>query len=109
MLAEAARRLPGHAFTHGDVCALPYADASFDAVTTVYTLRNFPDLDAGLLEMVWRRTSFALSNLLCCFVHACALTPHPPGARAATGRDAGHPGCLSSELWADAPVDGALA
>jgi hypothetical protein len=75
MLAECARRLPGHTFTHGDVCALPYADASFDAVTTVYTLRNFPDLNAGLVEMVWLRTSCALSKLLmlfCARMHAVA-------------------------------------
>jgi demethylmenaquinone methyltransferase/2-methoxy-6-polyprenyl-1,4-benzoquinol methylase len=52
MLSEASRRHPLHTFTHGDVCALPYADASFDAVTTVFTLRNFPDRDAGLREML---------------------------------------------------------
>ncbi len=52
MLAEASRRHPAHTFTHGDVCALPYADATFDVVTTVFTLRNFPDRDAGLAEML---------------------------------------------------------
>ncbi|MDF1521898.1 MAG: bifunctional demethylmenaquinone methyltransferase/2-methoxy-6-polyprenyl-1,4-benzoquinol methylase UbiE [Trueperaceae bacterium] len=35
----------------GDGTALPYADASFDAVTIAYGLRNFADVDAGLREI----------------------------------------------------------
>ncbi|MBP3228295.1 MAG: bifunctional demethylmenaquinone methyltransferase/2-methoxy-6-polyprenyl-1,4-benzoquinol methylase UbiE [Bacteroidaceae bacterium] len=38
-------------FEKGDVLALPYADASFDAVTVAYGARNFADLDRGLAEM----------------------------------------------------------
>ncbi|MEX2503183.1 MAG: bifunctional demethylmenaquinone methyltransferase/2-methoxy-6-polyprenyl-1,4-benzoquinol methylase UbiE [Trueperaceae bacterium] len=34
----------------GDGTALPYADASFDAVTIAFGLRNFADVDAGLRE-----------------------------------------------------------
>ena len=56
MLEEARRIVPGATFTHGDVCALTYEDGTFDAVTTVYTLRNFPDLEQGLREM-YRVTS----------------------------------------------------
>lgn len=52
MLREAAARHPGRRFTRGDACALPYADASFDIVTTVFTLRNFPDMQTSLREMV---------------------------------------------------------
>lgn len=52
MLQEARRLYPKFTFTHGDVCALPYSDGAFDLVTTVYTLRNFPDLYDGLKEMV---------------------------------------------------------
>ena len=52
MLAEASARLPGRRFTRGDACALPHADATFDVVTTVFTLRNFPDLQGSLREMV---------------------------------------------------------
>ncbi|KAK3254772.1 hypothetical protein CYMTET_36024 [Cymbomonas tetramitiformis] len=52
MLQEAQRLYPKYTFTHGDVCALPYSDGAFDMVTTVYTLRNFPDLYSGLEEMV---------------------------------------------------------
>ena len=34
----------------GDGLALPYPDASFDALTIAYGLRNFADLDRGLAE-----------------------------------------------------------
>ncbi len=34
----------------GDGLALPYPDASFDALTIAYGLRNFADLDKGLAE-----------------------------------------------------------
>lgn len=34
----------------GDGLALPYPDASFDAVTVAYGLRNFADVDKGLQE-----------------------------------------------------------
>lgn len=37
-------------FERADGTALPYADASFDAVTVAYGLRNFADPDAGLEE-----------------------------------------------------------
>ena len=58
MLDEARRVVPGAEFTHGDVCALKHADGAVDAVTTVYTLRNFPDLRRGVEEM-YRVTSTA--------------------------------------------------
>lgn len=34
----------------GDACAVPFADASFDAVAVGWGLRNVPDLDACLVE-----------------------------------------------------------
>lgn len=37
----------------GDATALPFADASFDAVTIAYGLRNVADPDKGLME-AWR-------------------------------------------------------
>ena len=50
MLDEARRVAPAD-FRRGDVCALDHPDDTFDLVTTVYTLRNFPDLRRGVREM----------------------------------------------------------
>jgi demethylmenaquinone methyltransferase/2-methoxy-6-polyprenyl-1,4-benzoquinol methylase len=38
-------------FEWGDALELPYADASFDAVTVGFGVRNLADLDAGLVEL----------------------------------------------------------
>ena len=38
-------------WTAGDMTALPFADRSFDVVTTGYGLRNVPDLDAAVAEI----------------------------------------------------------
>jgi demethylmenaquinone methyltransferase/2-methoxy-6-polyprenyl-1,4-benzoquinol methylase len=38
-------------FELGDALALPYGDASFDAATAAFGVRNFQDLGAGLAEM----------------------------------------------------------
>lgn len=38
-------------FVCGDMCALPFPDASFSLVTTGYGLRNVPDLDRALTEI----------------------------------------------------------
>ena len=35
-----------------DSTALPFADASFDAVTVAFGVRNFEDLERGLAEMI---------------------------------------------------------
>lgn len=55
MLAVARRRaraLPAPVdFVQGDALALPFADATFDAVTLSYGLRNLADFAAGLAEM----------------------------------------------------------
>ena len=40
------------AFVAGDALALPFADASFDAVTISFGLRNLTDPDAGLAELL---------------------------------------------------------
>lgn len=48
--AKAARRGVDVVLEVGDGTALPYPDASFDAVTIAYGLRNFADVDAGLRE-----------------------------------------------------------
>jgi demethylmenaquinone methyltransferase/2-methoxy-6-polyprenyl-1,4-benzoquinol methylase len=38
-------------YVTGDMCALPFADASCDLVTTGYGLRNVPDLRGAIAEM----------------------------------------------------------
>ena len=48
--AKAARQGVEVTLEVGDGTALPYRDASFDAVTIAYGLRNFADVDAGLRE-----------------------------------------------------------
>src|SRR5438094_691552 len=51
-LAHAKNRT-GRAVTFmvGDMLALPFADATFDAATVGYGLRNVPDLDAAIGEV----------------------------------------------------------
>ena len=40
-------------FALGDVSDMSsIADNSYDLVTTVYTLRNFPDVEGGIVEMI---------------------------------------------------------
>ncbi len=54
MVAAAARRYAGqraYAWTVADVLHLPFADATFDAVTNGFLLRNVVDLPAGIAEM----------------------------------------------------------
>ena len=54
MVAAAARRYAdqrAYAWTVADVLHLPFADATFDAVTNGFLLRNVVDLPAGIAEM----------------------------------------------------------
>lgn len=51
-LARAKRSAtPRPVFLVGDMCALPFADASFDLVTTGYGLRNVPVLTTAIEEI----------------------------------------------------------
>lgn len=52
MLEEARRLDPASTYFEGDVCAIDRPDASFDAVITVYTSRNFPDLEGSVRDMM---------------------------------------------------------
>ncbi len=51
MLERARRKAPGIRFVQGDALALPFPDASFDAATVGFGVRNLDDLDAGLREL----------------------------------------------------------
>jgi demethylmenaquinone methyltransferase/2-methoxy-6-polyprenyl-1,4-benzoquinol methylase len=51
MLERARRKDAGVRWEQANALALPYEDASFDAVTVGFGARNFSDLPAGLAEM----------------------------------------------------------
>src|SRR5690606_11405096 len=52
MLAVGKRRRPDMSFVAGDALALPFADATFDAVTISFGLRNVADPPAALAELL---------------------------------------------------------
>lgn len=52
MLQVGKRRRPDLGFTAADALRLPFADASFDAVTISFGLRNVADADAALAELL---------------------------------------------------------
>lgn len=52
MLEVGKRERPGLAFTAGDGMQLPFADATFDAVTISFGLRNIVDPIQGLRELL---------------------------------------------------------
>lgn len=52
MLAIAKRKAPQAEYRLADVERLPFGDASFDAVTCAFGVRNFVHLEQGLKEMV---------------------------------------------------------
>jgi demethylmenaquinone methyltransferase/2-methoxy-6-polyprenyl-1,4-benzoquinol methylase len=68
MLGVGKRTRPGLAFTAGDATRLPFANASFDAVTISFGLRNVVDPDAALQEMA-RVTRSGGRLVVCEFSH----------------------------------------
>src|SRR3712207_776959 len=69
MLAVGKRRRPDLGFVNGDATRLPFADASFDAVTISFGLRNVVDPGRALTEM--RRVTRPGGRLVVCeFSHA---------------------------------------
>jgi demethylmenaquinone methyltransferase/2-methoxy-6-polyprenyl-1,4-benzoquinol methylase len=64
MLRVGKRARPELGFTAGDATRLPFADATFDAVTISFGLRNIVDPDAGLREM--RRVTRPGGRLVVC-------------------------------------------
>ena len=51
MLKRARHKEPAIEWVQGDVLALPFGDASFDAATVGFGVRNVSDLEAGLREL----------------------------------------------------------
>jgi len=51
MLERARRKLPSATWVEGDMLALPFGDASFEASTVGFGVRNVADLDGGLREL----------------------------------------------------------
>jgi demethylmenaquinone methyltransferase/2-methoxy-6-polyprenyl-1,4-benzoquinol methylase len=51
MLERARRKSQTVRWVRGDVMALPFADASFDAATVGFGIRNVDDLEGGLREL----------------------------------------------------------
>jgi demethylmenaquinone methyltransferase / 2-methoxy-6-polyprenyl-1,4-benzoquinol methylase len=68
MLSVGKRARPRLAFTAGDASRLPFADASFDAVTISFGLRNVVDPDLALREMT-RVTRSGGRLVVCEFSH----------------------------------------
>src|SRR6187455_2082347 len=68
MLQVGKKRRPDLGFTAGDATSLPFADASFDAVTISFGLRNVVDVDAALAEML-RVTRPGGRLVICEFSH----------------------------------------
>ena len=64
MLRVGKARRPDLGFTAGDATKLPFADASFDAVTISFGLRNVVDTAAALAEM--RRVTKSGGRLVVC-------------------------------------------
>lgn len=64
MLREGKKRRADMAFTAADATKLPFADASFDAVTMSFGLRNVVDVDGALAE--YARVTKPGGTLLIC-------------------------------------------
>jgi len=73
MLTVGKRRLPQLGFVAGDALQLPYADATFDAVTISFGLRNVEDTAAALTEM--RRVTKPRGVLVVCEFSTPVWTP----------------------------------
>jgi demethylmenaquinone methyltransferase/2-methoxy-6-polyprenyl-1,4-benzoquinol methylase len=68
MLRVGRRRRPDMSFVAGDATRLPFADASFDAVTISFGLRNVVDV-AGALKELLRVTKPGGRLVICEFSH----------------------------------------
>lgn len=73
MLSVGKRRRPDLGFVAGNATQLPFADASFDAVTISFGLRNVVDTEGALAEML--RVTRPGGRLIVCEFSTPTLTP----------------------------------
>jgi demethylmenaquinone methyltransferase/2-methoxy-6-polyprenyl-1,4-benzoquinol methylase len=73
MLQVGRRRRPSMPFVAGDALKLPFADASFDAVSISFGLRNVNDVDLALAEL--RRVTKPGGRLVVCEFSAPTWNP----------------------------------
>ena len=73
MLAVGRSRRPELSFVAGDALHLPFADASFDAVTMSFGLRNVEDTAAALVQL--RRVTRPGGRLVVCEFSTPSWTP----------------------------------
>lgn len=73
MLRTGRQRLPALPFVAGDALRLPFADATFDAVTISFGLRNLVDPLSGLAEL--RRVTRPGGRLVICEFSTPTRTP----------------------------------
>ena len=107
------RGRPGLDFVVGDALALPTEDATFDAATIAFGMRNLPDYRRGFEELA--RSVRPGGRVLCLeiarpriaarAVHALVVRPDRPGDRPARGP--GRRVRLSREVRPGLPVAGA--
>ncbi len=115
MLRVGKQRQPGLAFTAGDALRLPFADATFDAVTISFGLRNVSDTSAALEEM--RRVTRPGGRLVVCeFSHPTwapfrtlyveyLMRALPPTARAVSSNPEAYVYLAESiRAWPDQPA-----
>ncbi|MGL4831253.1 MAG: demethylmenaquinone methyltransferase [Propionibacteriaceae bacterium] len=83
MLAEGKKRHPDFWFINGDALQLPFADATFDAVTISFGLRNVEDTNAALTEM--RRVTKPGGRIVVCEFSTPTWAPFRAVYSAVTG------------------------
>jgi len=115
MLRVGKGHLPHLPFTAGDGTRLPFADATFDAVTISFGLRNIVDPGAGLAEM--RRVTRPGGRLVVCEFSSPTWPPFrtvyieylmralPPAARAVSSSPDAYVYLAESiRAWPDQPA-----
>jgi SAM-dependent methyltransferase len=103
MLERARSRAPHAELIHGHANALPFAEASFDAVVSIWTHTDVDDFPAVVREVA--RVLRAESPFVYIGAHPCFVGPHSRFILA-EGVPALHPGYRRTERYADGPALG---